>query len=110
MSDAQFLRVAQTTLDALERALEALVEANEIDLDLDRQANILTLEWADGAQIVIHSHARAQEIWVAARSGGFHCQWREGRWVDGRTQQELDALLSGLLSVHSGRTVVVVRS
>jgi CyaY protein len=110
MSEAQFLTQSQATLDALERALEALIANGHDDLELDRHANVLTLDLPDGAQIVINSHASAQEIWVAARAGGFHCAWQAGRWIDRRTNQELFALLSALLQSHTGVGVVLVPS
>ena len=107
MSEQAFLQAAQQTLDAIESGLERIVETVGVDIDLERQGNVLTLTFEDDAQIVINSHAAAQEIWVAARSGGFHYRLREGRWIDSRSGDELFAALSRLLSDQSGTPLLL---
>jgi len=105
MSEQAFLQAAQQTLDAIESSLERIVDTAGIDIDLERQGNVLTLTFEDDAQIVINSHSAAQEIWVAARSGGFHYRLRDARWIDSRNGDELFAALSLLISAQSGATV-----
>jgi CyaY protein len=43
-----------------------------------------------------------RQIWVAARSGGFHYEWREGAWHDTRDGSELFAALSRVVSAQGG--------
>ena len=105
MSEQAFQQAAQQTLDAIESGLERIVDSVGVDIDLERQGNVLTLTFEDDAQIVINSHSAAQEIWVAARSGGFHYRLRDAHWIDSRSGEELFAALSRLVSEQSGTAV-----
>jgi CyaY protein len=102
MTDAEFESLADGTLAALERALDAA------DLDADVLAKgdgLLEVEFADGAKIVINRHTAAREIWVAARAGGFHFRHADGGWRDTRDGGELFAALSRLVSAQGGTPV-----
>ena len=86
---------------ALDR-LEALLD--EVGLEVDRMSDgILELELSDGEKIVINRHTVAREIWVAARSGGFHFRHDEGSgcWRDTRADVPLGAKLHELTK-HDG--------
>ena len=72
---------------------------------LDTKNNVLTM--ADGSRIVVNRHSAAQEIWVAAKSGGYHFRWSGSDWVDTRDGGELFASLSKLVSQRSGSPVVL---
>ncbi|GIL04073.1 iron donor protein CyaY [Betaproteobacteria bacterium PRO7] len=105
MTESEFLELAEQTLDAI----EAAVEAAPIDVDVTRAGNVLTLELADGSRVVVNSQAPMQQLWVAAKSGGFHYERREGHWHDTRDGTELFAALSRILSAQGG-TPVLLRS
>lgn len=103
MTESEFLELAERTLDAI----EAAVEAAPIDVDVTRAGNVLTLELADGSRVVVNSQAPMQQIWVAARSGGFHYERREGDWRDTRDGTELFAALSRILSAQAETPVLL---
>jgi iron donor protein CyaY len=63
----------------------------EDDLDVDLESGILTITCADDTKIIVNRQTPNREIWVAARSGGFHFRWREGEWRDTRSGDELFA-------------------
>lgn len=72
MNDKEFDALADAALQRIELALER----SGADLDftmVDEQ--VLEIEFPDASKIVINRHNAAKEIWVAARSGGFHYQW-----------------------------------
>jgi CyaY protein len=98
MSESDFLAAAEHTLDAIEAAIEAC----DTDIDATRAGNVLTLELADGSKVVVNSQAPMRQIWVAARSGGFHYEWRDGAWRDTRDGSELFAALSRVVSAQGG--------
>lgn len=98
MSESDFLAAAEHTLDAI----EAAIEASDTDIDATRAGNVLTLELADGSKVVVNSQAPMRQIWVAARSGGFHYEWRDGAWRDTRDGSELFAALSRVVSAQGG--------
>ena len=102
MNETEFAAAADATLDALERALDAA------EVDLERKAGgVLELEFDDGSKIIVNRHGAAREIWVAARSGGFHFRWDGSAWRDTRDGSELFAALSRLVSAQSGQPVLL---
>ena len=102
MSDREFEAAADAALEALERAL------GETDLDFElKSGGVLEIEFDDGSRIIVNRHGAAREIWVAARSGGFHFRRDAGGWRDTRSGQELFAALSELVSDQSGRRILL---
>ncbi|HXJ10463.1 MAG TPA: iron donor protein CyaY [Burkholderiales bacterium] len=102
MSPSEFDALADAALGRIERALEA----SGVDADLEWKGDgVLELAFEDGARIVVNRHRAAQEIWVAARSGGFHYRWDGASWRDTRDASELFAALSKLVSTHGGKPV-----
>ena len=102
MNETDFEAQASATLEALEQALENCGE----DLDFELKAGgILEIEFEDGSKIIVNRHAAAREIWVAARSGGFHYRWDGQAWRNTRDGSELFAALSTLVSGQLGRGV-----
>jgi CyaY protein len=119
MSEQDFLAHAEATLDAIEAAIERAIDSAGLDAELERQGNVLTLSFDDGTKVIINSHSAAREIWVAAKSGGFHYRPDFGgggdadagtgavRWIDGRSGDELFGALSRLVSAQGGVPVVL---
>jgi len=103
MNESEFHARADAALAAIERAIEAV----DIDADTERSGGVLTVELADGSKIVVNTQAPMQQIWVAARSGGFHFVWSEGAWRDTRDGRELFAALSSIVSSQGGAAVVL---
>jgi CyaY protein len=103
MSEPDFLAAAERTLDAI----EAAVEACDADIDATRAGNVLTLELVNGTRIVVNSQTPMRQIWVAARSGGFHYEWRDGAWRDTRDGSELFTALSRAISAQGGVAVLL---
>ncbi len=103
MSESEFLAAAERTLAAIESA----VEACGADVETTRAGNVLTLEVADGSKVVVNSQTPMRQIWIAARSGGFHYEWRDGAWRDTRDGSELFATLSRVISAQGGVAVLL---
>ena len=106
MSDQGFQAAAEAALDAIEAALERAIDAG-LDAEVERQGNVITATFDDGSKLIVNSHSAAQEIWVAARAGGFHYRPQGGRWIDGRSGDELWAALSRLVSQQGGTAVLL---
>ncbi|MGH8686985.1 MAG: iron donor protein CyaY [Burkholderiales bacterium] len=104
MTDAEFEALAEGTLAAVERALDR----TPLDADVQSKgAGVLEIEFADGSKMVVNRHAAAREIWVAARSGGFHFRHDGRAWRDTRDGAELFAALSRLVTAQSGTAVIL---
>jgi CyaY protein len=101
--ESEFQVRAEATLAAIERAVEAV----DIDVEAERAGPVLTLELADGSRIVINTQAPMQQIWLAARSGGYHFAWKDGAWRNTRDGEELFKALSAIVSKQGGAPVVL---
>jgi CyaY protein len=100
MNESEFHRAVDDVLARIERAAEA---AEAIDADL--ASGILTLECPAGSRIIVNRQAPNREIWVAARSGGFHFAWRDGAWRDTRSGAELFESLAGITRAQAGEAL-----
>ena len=104
MNDSEF----NTLADAELRKIETGLETSGADLDFAMiGSGVLEIELPDGSKIIVNRHAVAQEIWVAARSGGFHFRWDGNAWRDTRSSAELMETLSKLLSAQAGDLVIL---
>jgi len=78
------------------RAIGEALDAAESDVDWSENDGVLTIE-CGGGRIIVNRHVPNREVWVAARSGGFHFGARDGAWRDTRSGEELAAVLQRLL-------------
>jgi CyaY protein len=108
MSETEFLDLAEETLDTIETAMDRLNDEDVIDVECKRSGNVLEIEFlANGSKIIVNSQAPLQEMWVAARSGGFHYKRVDGQWRNTRDGSELFASLSQVASEQGGAKVTI---
>jgi CyaY protein len=112
LSDADFYAIAEKTLKAIEISLEEAFQETDLDLDISRQGgNVVNIQFEDKSVIVVNTQSPLQEIWVAAKEGGFHYKWSgtlsEPLWLDTKTGAELFSELSRLASQQAKTTLVV---
>lgn len=107
MDESEFNALAAAALQRIEAGLEAAVDAGA-GLDFELAAGgVLEIEFDDGSKIIVNRHGAAREIWVAAKSGGFHYRWDGSAWRDTRDGGELMAALSALVSTQGGEPVIL---
>jgi CyaY protein len=108
MTESEFVTLAEATLDQIEASLEQAATVSDVDIECSRTGNVLEIEFVDnGSKIIINSQTPMQELWIAAKSGGFHYR-REGiQWINTRDGSELFAALSSMVSAQSGRALVL---
>lgn len=108
MTESEFLALAEAVLADIELRLERAAEAAEVDVELSRNGNVLEVEFIDNrSKIIINTQAPMQEIWIAARTGGFHYRLQGSEWRDSRNGSELYAALSEMASAQAGNTVTL---
>jgi CyaY protein len=102
MNDSQFNALTDAALAQIEAGLEAC----DADLDFAMVSDgVLEIEVVDGGKIIVNRHGAAQEIWVAAKTGGFHYRWDGSVWRNTRDDSELMTALSKLLSAQAGQQI-----
>jgi CyaY protein len=99
--ESAFVALTERVLAAIGAALD---ETDNDDLDWSENDGVLTIE-CGAERIIVNRHVPNREIWVAARSGGFHFRLREGAWTDTRSGEELAALLRRLLREHGAAQI-----
>lgn len=108
MTESEFMAVAEAVLDDIESRIERTADAADVDVECSRSGNVLEIEFiAQSTKIIVNTQASMQEIWVAARSGGFHYRIRDGLWLDTRDGSELFAALSSLASAQAGQALTL---
>ncbi|MBB3120207.1 MULTISPECIES: iron donor protein CyaY [Telluria group] len=109
MTESEFLDLADATLSAIEAAYDRLFEQDMLDVECSRSGNVLEIEFVhNGSKVIVNSQAAMKEIWVAARTGGFHYRQVDGKWRDTRDNTELFEALTAITAHQSGGAPVVI--
>ena len=113
IDDKQFHQLGSHLLHSIEVALEAADDELDLDLDVERQGgNVINIRFKDRSVIVVNTQAPLQEIWVAAKEGGFHYRWAgtlgQPLWLDTKSGAELFSELSRLATQQAKTPLQVV--
>lgn len=97
LSESEFQKKYTETLRPVEDALGALVE--EHDFEMERQGDVLTLEWEDGSKFVISPNNPVRQIWMSAQLTSFKFDWSDqhGQFVHDKTAEPFKTLLARLV-------------
>lgn len=101
LSDAEFHAVTARVLASVEGAVDRWLQDDVIDIDSQRTGGLLELGFPNGSKIVLNTQPPLHELWMAARSGGFHFKHVTGRWLD-RDEREFFDTLSRCASEQAG--------
>ena len=108
MTESEFLALAESTLDRIEQCLDKLNDDDVVDVECRRSGNVLEIEFLRNAtKIIINSQAPLHEMWVAARSGGYHYKRVGDQWRNTRDDTELFASLSQYVTEQGGAPVAL---
>lgn len=101
MTETEFLQHSDQLFAHIENELD------NYDFDCLMSGNVLTIEAEDGTQIIVNRHTPNQELWIAAKSGGYHFAWRDHAWLATRDDSEFFAVLNQALSAASGEDIAI---
>jgi CyaY protein len=102
MTDTEFMDRAEAVLRAIEASCDRINETSDVDIDNQRVGGMVTLVFRDRSQIVVNLQKPLHEIWLAARSGGYHYKFDGRQWQDTKGQGEFFASLSRDASAQAG--------
>jgi CyaY protein len=102
MTDLQFLDRAELLLKAVELACDRINDEGEADIDNQRMGGMITLTFENRSQIIMNLQKPLHEVWLAARSGGYHFKFDGQQWVDTKGQGEFFERLSKDASAQTG--------
>src|SRR5688572_29758941 len=93
MTDAEFLERYKQTLAAIEETVEAAVQ-DDMDIDYESGNDMLTLMFSNGSVAIISRQSAIHQLWLAARSGGFHFELRGVEWIVTLIRQSMCTMVS----------------
>ena len=94
-----------TALDQLFAQVEDALDEKAPEVDIESAAGILTLTFPDGSALILSRQTAARELWVAAKSGGYHLRHEAGQWQVPATAEPLSTLLNRVITDQLGREV-----
>ena len=106
MTELEYLDHAESALKAVELACDRINDESDADIDNQRTGGMITLTFANRSQIIINLQKPLQEIWMAAKAGGFHYKFQGGQWTDTRDASEFFTGLSRYASEQTGQSLV----
>ena len=104
MNESEFHTIADQTLADIQDA----IDDSGADIDYEEVGGVLTLEFDNGTKIIFSKQPPAMQLWMAARSGGFHFDYDRDRqqWIcDSGDNEELYAMLSRLSTEQAGEAI-----
>jgi CyaY protein len=104
VTEAEFLGIYKQTLISIEETVEAAINEHDAELDYESGNDMLTLSFRDGSVAIISRQSAISQLWLAARSGGFHYDWDAGRllWICTATGQSLPDMLRDVCLAQGG--------
>lgn len=102
LTDAEFHALAEAVLSSLESRVDQWLQDDLVDIDANRTGGLLEMQLPDGSHLIVNTQPPLHEIWLAARSGGFHYRYVGGRWLDGRDGTDFFDTLSRCASEQTG--------
>ncbi len=103
LTDARYRELAEAALQRVELALDAATDADDgPDVDAKRTGGLLEMKFASGVMVVVNLQPPLHEIWLAAKTGGYHFKWDGQCWRDTRGGEEFFHMLSQVASDAAG--------
>lgn len=100
LSSAEF----HDLIDAAQNAVEDALDDSDLDVDVENSGGVLTLRFANRSQVILSRQEPLSQLWVAARSGGFHLNYDSAaaRWYCPASEESLGELLSRVFEEQTG--------
>jgi CyaY protein len=106
LSEPAYEALVRHVLSRVEAACDAFLQSDVCDIDTHRSGGLLELSFPGGSKIIINAQPPLQELWLAARAGGFHYGHVAGAWLDTRDGSEFFAELSRHASAQAGQPLL----
>jgi CyaY protein len=101
--DGDYEARARAVMGAIESQIDRWLQQDVVDIDGARTGGLLEMSFPGGSKIIVNTQPPLKEIWLAARSGGFHYRHVDGHWRDTKTGEEFFEVLSRCASEQAGQ-------
>ena len=102
MTDLEFLDTAERLLSRIETSCDRINDETDADIDNQRVGGMITITFSNRSQIIVNLQKPLLEVWLAAKSGGYHYKFKDGAWQDTKGEGEFFENLSRFGSAQSG--------
>ncbi|MFL1387084.1 iron donor protein CyaY [Pseudomonas tritici] len=91
-------------VDSTQEKLEDIFDDSGLDVDLENSAGVLTVKFENGTQLIFSRQEPLRQLWLAARSGGFHFDFNEedNNWQCDSSDELLSEMLARLVLEQAG--------
>ncbi|WP_349971268.1 iron donor protein CyaY [Pseudomonas caspiana] len=91
-------------VDATQQNLEDIFDDSGLDVDIENSAGVLTIKFENGTQLIFSRQEPLRQLWLAARSGGFHFDYdeEEKRWSCDTSDELLSEMLKRFTLEQAG--------
>lgn len=103
MTEPEYMDRAEALLREVESSCDRINDATDADIDSQRVGGMITLTFRNGSQIIVNLQKPLQEVWLAAKAGGYHYRFDGARWMDTKGQGEFFANLSLQATQQAGQ-------
>ena len=104
MNESEFNQLIDDIIMQIEDALDEL----DNDIDYETSAGILNITLENNSQIIINRQISAMQLWMAAKSGGYHYNYSEAQgWQDERSGEAFKTALDRCLSEQSDEEIIL---
>jgi CyaY protein len=105
LTDGEYHQRTSALLASVEARVDGWLQDDVVDIDTHRTGGLLEMSFPNGSKIVVNTQPPLHELWLAARSGGFHYKFVGGAWRDTRDGREFFEALSACASEQAGQTL-----
>ncbi len=105
MTDLEFLDTAERLLSRIEASCDRINDATDADIDNQRVGGMITITFSNRSQIIVNLQKPLHEVWMAAKSGGYHYKFKDALWQDTKGQGEFFDNLSRFATAQSGTSL-----
>jgi len=105
MTDPDYMNRAEAVLAAIEKGCDTINDTTDADIDNQRVGGMITISFPNGSQLIVNLQKPLQEVWLAARSGGYHYRHNGQAWVDTKTGREFFEQFSEEASTQGGQAL-----
>lgn len=98
MNESEFSQKVDDTLEQIEEVLDTA----ETDIDFMNNGGVLTVVCENKTQVIFTRQTPVKQLWLAARSGGFHFDFNGKTWARDSDGALLNDVLTAIFSEQAG--------
>lgn len=102
MDESEFRKKAE---DIYRNVLARLDQEDPDEVEAEQSAGVVRIRTGRGQTYILNHQAPLREMWYAAGDRAWHCRAVDGRWVDPRTNDDLEAVLGATLTAAVGKPI-----